>query len=299
MGTTWSVRVVADENRTAEISVTISHALETVIAQMSPWRPGSCINRFNNAPAGSWTAIPAEFERVLSCATEVAADSGGAFDPTLGALVDLWGFGGGGPVAAPPGAAAVASALEGAGWRRLSVQDGAVFQPGGLRLDFSGIAKGFAVDLVTERLAGLGFDSALVEIGGELRAFGVKPTGQPWWVDLEAPPGSPFDPCRFALFGQAIATSGDYRRFLVDADRRLSHTLDPFTGYPVSHGLASVTVLCDHAMLADAHATAITVLGPEAGHDYAVRHTLAALLVDHQQDRWRERMTPVLAAMLD
>ena len=299
MGTTWSVRVVAEEARKAEISVTISHALETVIVQMSPWRPDSCINRFNKALAGSWIAIPPEFTRVLTCATEVAADSGGAFDPTLGALVELWGFGAGGPVERPPAADAVAAARQNAGWRRLDGQDGAAFQPGGLRLDFSGIAKGFAVDLVVERLAALGFDAALVEIGGELRASGIKPNGQPWWVDLEAAPGSPFAPSRFALLGQAIATSGDYRRFLIHDGGRLSHTLDPFTGYPVSHGLASVTVLADSAMRADAYATAITVLGPDAGHDYAERNNLAALLVERQQQGWRERMTPVLAAMLD
>ena len=104
-------------------------------------------------------------------------------------------------------------------------------------------------------------------------------------------PGSPFAPSRFALYGQAIATSGDYRRFLVDDGGRLSHTLDPFTGFPVRHGLASVTVLADSAMLADAHATAITVLGPDAGYDYAARHNLAALLVERQQQGWRERMT--------
>jgi thiamine biosynthesis lipoprotein len=201
-------------------------------------------------------------------------------------------------VTRPPTADEVALAREGAGWRRLSCQDGAVFQPGGLRLDFSGIAKGYAVDLVAQGLAGLGFDSALVEIGGELHAAGIKPNGQPWWVDLEAPPGAPFDPCRFALYGSAIATSGDYRRVLVDGDQRFSHTLDPHTGYPVTHGLASVTVLAASAMLADAQATAVTVLGPDAGYDYAVRGELPALFVDRRQGHWRERMTPALAAML-
>ena len=299
MGTTWSVRVVADEDRKAEISVAISHALEAVIVQMSPWRPGSHINRFNNAPAGSWTEVPSEFARVLACALEIAADSDGAFDPTLGALIELWGFGASGPAEKPPAAEVVAAAHQGVGWRRLALQERAIFQPGGLRLDFSGIAKGFAVDLVAERLAELGFESALVEIGGELRAFGVKPNGQPWWVDLEAPPGSPFAPCRFALHGEAIATSGDYRRVLIEDGRRFPHTLDPSTGYPVAHGLASVTILAETAMLADAHATAVTVLGPDAGYDYALRHNLAALLVDRRQNRWRERMTPGLAAMLD
>lgn len=298
MGTTWSVRVVADSERTAEISSTISHCLDTVIVQMSPWRSGSHINRFNTAPAGSWIEVPQDFAAVLGCAMEIAKASAGAFDPTLGALVDLWGFGAAGPVTRPPTADEVALAREGAGWRRLSCQDGAVFQPGGLRLDFSGIAKGYAVDLVAQGLAALGFASALVEIGGELHAAGIKPNGQPWWVDLEAPPGAPFDPCRFALYDSAIATSGDYRRALVDEDQRFSHTLDPNTGFPVTHGLASVTVLAASAMLADAQATAVTVLGPDAGYDYAVRGELPALFVDRRQGHWRERMTPALAAML-
>ena len=175
---------------------------------------------------------------------------------------------------------------------------GAVFQPGGLRLDLSGIAKGYAVDLVAERLTALGFNSVLVEIGGELRGSGIKPDGHPWWVDLEAPPGSPFDPCRFALHGGAIATSGDYRRALTHEGRRYAHTLDPLTGRPVAHGLASVTILAESAMVADAQATAVTVLGPDLGYEYASRNGLAALLVDHRQGRWRERMTPALARMM-
>jgi thiamine biosynthesis lipoprotein len=139
----------------------------------------------------------------------------------------------------------------------------------------------------------------LVEIGGELRGDGVRPDGQPWWVDVEPPPGLSVPTLRVALCGLAVATSGDYRRFRLEGDRRLSHSIDPATGAPISNAVASVTVLHDSAMLADAWATAITVLGPERGMRLATQHGLAARLVERQGDGGREYMTPALAAMLD
>lgn len=299
IGTTWSVCAVHALATSADISRAVESCLKLVVRQMSPWAADSDITRFNLSAGGAWTAVPADFATVLEAALAVADASGGAFDPTIGAVVDLWGFGPPGPAARPPSRMEVEEALGPSGWRRLQYDGGRIHQPGGLRLDFSGIAKGYAVDLVCDALVALGCDSFLVEIGGELRGCGVKPDGHPWWVDIETPPESLLEPSRLALLDLAIATSGDYRRTLSHAGRQVSHTLDPRTGHPVTHGLASVTVVHNTAMMADVEATAITVLGPEAGYDYAVRRDLAALLVERQGDGWRERITPRLNRMAD
>jgi len=179
MGTTWSVRLVAGPRiDRAPLRRAIVDALAEVVAQMSTWAPDSDLSRFNRAAPGTWHALPDAFGQVLACALDVAARSDGAFDPTAGALVDAWGFG---PLARTgvPGAQALARARERAGWRRLTLAPGgdAVLQPGGLALDLSAIAKGHGVDLVSRRLAALGIDSHLVEVGGELRGAGVKPDG--------------------------------------------------------------------------------------------------------------------------
>lgn len=298
MGTTWSVRAVAETEQAPAITVAVQAALEEVIRQMSPWAPDSEISAYNRAAPGSWTRISPQFDTVLRAALAVASQSEGAFDPTLGAVAELWGFGSAGPVTQPPSPDKVRDALEAAGWGQVRSEEGRVRQPGGVRLDFSGIAKGYAVDLVFERLMAMGLASVLVEIGGELRGTGVRPDGQPWWVDIEMPPHSSLRACRLALHEVAVATSGDYRRTLEHEGASYSHTLDPRTGRPVLHRLASVTVIADTAMTADAQATAIMVLGPEAGHAYAVRHHLAALLVYPQANEWCERMTLPLARMM-
>ncbi|MBS7811117.1 FAD:protein FMN transferase [Roseococcus pinisoli] len=300
MGTTWSVRY-AGQAEPASLRPGIEARLERVIAQMSGWQAHSDLCRFNAAPAGSRHRLPAEFATVLACALEMAELSGGAFDPSMAPLVDLWGFG---PVPAAkpiPEADEVAAALADVGWRRLRLEEGCLDQQGVTRLDFSGIAKGYAVDLVAEYLASIGLVSFLVEIGGELRGQGMKPDGSPWWVALEAVPGAVRTEEDFllALHGLSVATSGDYRRFFEQDGHRYGHTLDPRTGWPVANSLASVTVLHPSCMRADAWATALFVLGPQAGLELATRHGIGALLVSREEGRLVEHMSPAFASMLD
>jgi len=290
MGTTWSVRLVAGPRiDRAPLRRAIVDALAEVVAQMSTWAPDSDLSRFNRAAPGTWHALPDAFGQVLACALDVAARSDGAFDPTAGALVDAWGFG---PLARTgvPGAQALARARERAGWRRLTLAPGgdAVLQPGGLALDLSAIAKGHGVDLVSRRLAALGIDSHLVEVGGELRGAGVKPDGQPWWVALEEP-GAAAPSTLVALHGLAVATSGDYRRWFEHEGTRYSHTIDPRDGRPIRHGLASVTVIHADCMHADAWSTALNVLGADAGLVLADRLGLAARFVQRAGDGVAER----------
>jgi thiamine biosynthesis lipoprotein len=297
MGTTWSVKLVAARGlHPAEIRGGIEARLDRVVAQMSTWEPDSDLSRFNRAPAGSWHALPDECLTVLAHALEVAGDTGGAYDPTVGALVDLWGFGPAQRRHTRPRADAIAAARARTGWAHLTLDARArrVRQPGGVSVDLSSIAKGFAVDQVAAHLRGLGVASYLVEIGGELRGHGAKPDGTPWWVALERP-----GDMIVALHGLSVATSGDYRRFFEDGGRSYSHTIDPRTGCPVDHGLASVTVLHPECMIADALATGLTVLGPAAGLAYARRRGLAALFIGRGLRGIEERMTPSFAAMLE
>ncbi len=301
MGTTWSVKLVAPPTADAgRLTALAQGELDAVVREMSPWEPLSDLSRYNRAAAGSWTALPPAFAQVLRCALEIAEQTDGAFDPTLGALVDLWGFGPRPFSGAPPEVSDIAKARDAAGWRHVALDGDKLYQPGGLRLDLNGIAKGFAVDQVAAALDRAGARSYLVEVGGELRGTGAKPDGQPWWVELERPPTSNDGPRTLvALHGLSAATSGDYRRFFEHDGRRYAHTLDPATAAPVAHSTLSVTVLAGSCMRADAYATALTVMALDAALAFAAEHDLAAMILAQGPGGPEERLSPALTAMLE
>jgi thiamine biosynthesis lipoprotein len=299
MGTRWSVRLSARPGADLHaLHGGIQQALDLVVAQMSTWDAGSDISRYRNAQAGSWLRLPGEFARVLDCAIDIAQASDGAFDPTLGPLVDLWGFGSAGTPRRVPAAVDVAGARARSGWGRIERRDGGreLLQPGGLQLDLSAIAKGFGADLVATRLRERGIDAALVEVGGEIRGYGRKPDGEPWRVLVESAvdgnaPADELPPRVLDLDDVAVATSGDrWHRFEEDG-RRYAHTIDPRTGTPVADAAASVTVVAADAMHADAWATALTVMGSTAGMEFARVRGLAARFVVREEGRLRESMT--------
>ena len=301
MGVAWRVKAVAPPGFDLDgAQVQVQAALNAVVAQMSPWEPNSDISRFNGAPAGAWMDLPDAFLHVLDRALHWAQASGGAFDPAVGRLVDLWGFGPPGAVEAPPSDAAITKALAEGGWDRLARDGRRVFQPGGLALDLSGIAKGFGVDEVSAVLRRLGLRDHLVEIGGELCGEGVKPDGGPWWAEIAVPPGLalPGGPILVALHGLSIATSGDYRRVLEHEGRRYAHTLDPRTGRPAETGLRSVSVIAATCMDADALCTVLGVLGPDEGAGFAAAHGVAAFMLVEDIQGLHEVVSPALAAML-
>lgn len=297
MGTSWSLQAVAPP---PGITREVDAVLARIVATFSHWEPDSALSRCNNGPLGRWHPLTAEALRVYDAALEVAARSEGAFDPAAGLLVDLWGFGPPGPRADMPAPDAVAQALAASGARhlRLDEDERRLCRTGAARLDLSGIAKGYAVDAVAERLLALGVADFLIEIGGELRGHGIKPDGQPWWVELEQAPGAALPPLRIALHEMAVATSGDYRRFFEQQGRRYAHSIDPRTGYPIDNAVASVSVLHREAMLADAWATAITVLG-EPGMALAAREGLAVQMILRTPTGFREQLSPALQALLD
>ncbi|HEX8403584.1 MAG TPA: FAD:protein FMN transferase [Duganella sp.] len=320
MGTSWSVRLVAVPGDPLDhLQYGLQQQLDAVVAEMSHWEAESDLGRFNRAEAGSWQALPPAFFDVLSFAMGVARDSGGAYDPCAGTLVNLWGFGPYGrfdqPEFVPPSRdeIAVARTQLAASGVRLERESRRALQPGGVQLDLSAVAKGYSVDRLAYYLKTQGIQHYLVEVGGELRGAGVKPDGQPWWVALEevgadapradqaAEPAS-LASLVLALHGLAVATSGDYRRYFELDGQRYSHTIDPRSGMPIANNLASVTVVHAHCMAADAWSTALTVLGAEQGLAMAERLGLAARFVARCADGdggFTEHMTTHLSGMLD
>lgn len=293
MGTTWSVRFAAPAGlRLGAIEAAITRALDAVIDEMSHWEPDSRLSIFNRAAAGTRHALPAGFATVMQAALQIAEASGGAFDPCVGDVVRRWGFG-------PPGA--IDEGTVRCDWRALELDGRGLLQPGGARLDLSAIAKGHAVDRVAQVLEDLGITDHLAEVGGELRGTGLKPDGQPWWVDIEAPAtDAGLAPLRIALHGLSIATSGDYRRYRIDdGGRRLSHSIDPRSGAPIAHGLASVSVVHESAMWADGWSTALMVLGLDEGLELARTRGLAAHFVQRTEGGgFAERFSPAMEALL-
>jgi thiamine biosynthesis lipoprotein len=298
MGTTWSVKLVCHAAALAVLDQGIQAQLDDVVAQMSTWEADSDLSRFNRAAPGTAQILPQAFCAVLDAALALAADTDGAYDPTIGPLVNLWGFGpdAGRGVSPTPGELAIERAR--VGWQRLHFDPATrtVVQPGDCYVDLSSIAKGHGVDRVAEYLIVQGIASFLVEVGGELRAHGCKPDGKSWQIAVETPHDEGSAAAVVALDGCSIATSGDYRRYFEDAVGRHSHTIDPRSGHPVSHRLASVTVLHPLCMHADALATALAVLGPQHGMAYANRHGLAALFVVKSEDGFVTRATPGFVA---
>ena len=285
MGTDWSVRLMLPEGVDgAALAQALQRELDAIVAQMSHWEADSLLSRYNRAEAGSWHALPPQFFEVAEYALRVAGDSGWAYDPAAGALVNLWGFGAAGRYdqagfyAPAPEAIAAVQSRRAASRPVLDREGRHLLQPGGAILDFSSVAKGYGVDRLGLCLERLGVCHYLVEVGGELRGAGVKPGGEPWWVEIEGVPDAGCNPTQavIALHGLAVATSGDYRRWFHHGLTRASHTLDPRTGRPVANGLASVTVVAETCMAADALSTALTVMGPEEGRRFADARGIAA-----------------------
>lgn len=269
MGTRWSTSV--DVDNTVDLTALrqdLADAVALVDEQMSPWKPNSDLMRLNRAPVGDWVDLPAEILEVMDCALDVHRLSAGAFDPCVGALVDAWGFG---AARDAPDAQAIRAARQSpplAAHRCLELDrtSGRARKHATLQLDLCGIAKGYAVDRMANVLQQHGVRHALAALDGELRAVGGQASGGPWAVALERPEAG-----RRAVHGVieleelAVATSGDYRRYLEVADARLAHTMDARRCAPVNNAVASVTVLARSCMHADAWATALLVAGPQEG----------------------------------
>ena len=298
MGTTYHIVIspaVTDAEQT-RLQQEVDLRLEHLNDLMSTYRPDSELSRFNRRTELDWFPVSSETALVVARSLEISTLSHGAFDATVGPVVRLWNFGPDpGPDAIPP-QTNVDQELARVGYQRIEVR----LEPPALRkerpdgeLHLSALAKGYAVDAVLEVVRPAVGSGCLVEIGGEIRTVGTKADGSPWKVAIERPTAGRRDLQEtLRLTDAALATSGDYRNFVEIAGVRYSHTIDPITGRPVAHRLSSASVLANNCMDADALATALMVLGPEKGYDWAEKHGLAALLLVPAGDNFRELVTP-------
>lgn len=302
MGTSYHITVLANDQVTIspdELQLAIEQQLQLINQQMSTYLPDSEISRFNSAPVNKWVNVSSNLFDVLVMSLELGWLTNGAFDISIGPLVKLWGFG---PGASDnphvedktvPAAETIAELLNITGFQNLELNlaDGDIRKTQPISIDLSGIAKGLAVDKVTALLNYAGYSDFMVEVGGELRLQGNSIRGTPWRIAIEQPEVSAFGLVHSAVSvsGVGMATSGDYRNYFEHGGKRYSHTIDPTTGYPIEHKLASVTVIADTAAYADGLATAINVMGPELGMRFAEQHNFAIYMIIKTDDGFAAR----------
>jgi thiamine biosynthesis lipoprotein len=285
MGTTWTVKVIDVSSQVTEekLQAGIQSIVDLVNQRMSTYQPDSELSRFNREDPGEWFNVSEDTWEVIRQGLSISRLTGGSFDMTVGPLVNLWGFGPDPTTNDSPAPNEIALALQRIGYESIELSDGAPYQvlkTKDIYLDLSAIAKGFAVDKVADYLESLGIINYMVEIGGELRLKGYNKRGTGWRIAIESPLVDQRMVQRAILTGDmAVATSGDYRNYFESDEVRYSHTIDPKSGYPISHNLASVTVVTPTAMVADSLATAFMVMGAAPGLALAERENIAVLFI--------------------
>jgi FAD:protein FMN transferase len=306
MGATFSVKAVVDRGgldsaRHAELDRTIRLQLARINGLMSTWDPDSELSRFNRSASLDPFPVSPETFDVLRWALDLAALTGGALDVTVAPLVAAWGFGPDGARGAPPSPEEIARLREATGAGSLELDAAARTvrrtRPG-VRVDLSALAPGYAVDRLWTELTRRGLTDFLVDVGGELRTRGCNDAGEPWQIAIERPlPNERAIQHLVYVSDLAIATSGDYQRYREVDGRRVTHIVDPRTGSPIDHRLASVTVVDALAVRADALATALLVLGTAEGMALAESLELAALFVERTGAGFAERATSRFEAL--
>jgi thiamine biosynthesis lipoprotein len=296
MGTQFNVTLASNDADVDFLQQEIEASLDAVDRMMSTYKADSEISRFSSNATTEWQQVSAEFCASVENALGLSALTNGAFDITVGPLVNLWGFGPGDTVDEPPADADIAALLLLVGYEHLQAD---CSRPAlkkdiiELALDMSAFGKGYAADRVADWLDDAGIGDYLVEVGGELRVAGHNADGKMWSVGIEAPLTDQRRPHTIIrLTDAAVATSGDYRNYFESAGQRYSHTIDTRTGRPVSHSLVSVTVVDSNGYRADALATALLVMGPENAMALALKEKLAALFLLRNDAGIEELTTP-------
>lgn len=304
MGTTYTVKIAAAPAGVDShaVRVAIDEVLARIDRGMSGYRGDSEVSRFNASAGTGWFDVSADLATVVRAALEVSEQSRGAFDITVAPLVNAWGFGTTQPAATSPDDATIAAIRARTGYQKLHVRT----DPPALRkdvadlsIDLNGIAPGYAVDLLARRLLSMHIENFMIDIGGEVRARGRNVSGEPWRVAVERPVDS--EPTPYAIVqldNMSVTTSGEYRHYYSRDGRRYSHTIDPRTGRPVEHDLASVVVIGQASMAIDAWATAFNVLGAQAGYELAAQHRMPVMFIEGPADRLRSRVTPQFESYL-
>jgi thiamine biosynthesis lipoprotein len=304
MGTSWSVTLRPDPAGIDRdvLQQQLQQRLDLINRLMSTYDPTSEVSRFNDQASSDWFAISAETAQVIKLSQSISALTGGAFDISVGPLVDLWGFGPPPRGDKLPAEKQVREVLARIGYQNILLRPAPAaikkLIPD-LRIDLSAVAKGFAVDQLADLLEQQGIDNYLLEIGGELRISGHRHAGKAWRIAIEKPlDGTREVATVFPLTETAVATSGDYRNFYLKDGQRYSHTIDPVTGLPSRHRLASVTVLDQSCARADALATALMVMGEEKGRRFCEENQLAAYFLIHENESIIEYTSPAFKAFM-
>lgn len=286
MGTSYHIKITPTPGSSInqqQLEKKITVRLDQIDQKMSTYKTDSDLSRFNRSDINQWIPIAEETFFVIAAGQQISALSNGAFDITVGKLVNLWGFGPTINATLVPDPQSIHQLQQRIGYQRLKLQPhppAILKQTEHVYVDLSAIAKGYAVDAVSLVLENNGIENYLVEIGGEIRTAGHKGADLPWVIGVESPVASERAVQKLLHLGTAaMATSGDYRNYFEHEGKRFSHTIDPRSGYPIEHKLASVTVIADNCMQADALATALMVLGPELGMQFAQKNNIAAFMI--------------------
>jgi thiamine biosynthesis lipoprotein len=310
MGTTYRVKVVhlgLDGERVQILAETVAAELEDTNTSMSTYIESSELMRFNRASPKDPFELSQSAWEIFSMAQEVSRRTGGAFDVTVGPLVNAWGFGPGSEVSdtLPEEISdeELAVLRQRVGFEKLTLADGprtVIANSEGVFCDLSAIAKGYGVDQVAKALMKIGEHDFMIEVGGEVRASGRNAQGTPWRIGIERPETATRGSVQLVvpLTNAALATSGNYRIYREVRGQRVAHILDPRSGRPITHRLASVSVVDERCAMADALATGLYVMGPEEGYTWAVAEEVAAVFLVREDKSFREIRTPAFEALL-
>lgn len=298
MGTTYSVALYGSDKNVSlvELQSSIRNILEDVDEIASTYRSDSELSRFNRGASSDWQEVSPAFCKMVERSLLISVETSGAFDITVGPLVELWGFGTAMRQDNIPSDSEVTTAMNLVGYEEIEAdcERPAIRKLNGqARLDLSAWAKGHAADLIAAHLNTRGLSDYLVEVGGELQLSGSRARSNPYRIALEhAASNDDLTYEVFALTDIGVATSGDYHNYYEVDGERYSHTIDPRTGRPVTHTLSTVSVISDSTADADAYATALLVMGPERGYEFAIKNGIAAYMTEYSGSGVRTRETP-------
>ena len=300
MGTTYMIKVVNSAANSGQTQEHLKKQVDSLLyqvdkIQMSTYNPESELSRFNRYRGTDWFPVSSNLAEVITESHAIYQKTGGAFDITVGPLVNLWGFGPAEQKSELPSESDIIACKKLVGQNNIVVRS----NPPAVKknidrayCDLSAIAKGFAVDAVAEFLQSAGYNDYLVEIGGEIRAGGATAAGEVWRIGVATPMSKGGIQKVVRVSNTGMATSGDYLNYFEKDGVRYSHTIDPSTGRPITHKLASVTVIHSSCMLADGYATAIDVMGPEKGFEFALKMELPVYMIVRSENGFIEKMTP-------
>ncbi len=278
MGTSYLINVLGDDRIQQDI---IDKRLVEINNTFSTWQDDSELSKLNRAPVDEWIEVSSELYSMLKQSEEVYQQTDGYFDPGIGRLIDLWGFGASGGRTEAPKREEIEKAFENSSIRHLLMEDGQVKKTKNIHINLSAIAKGYAVDEIASLIKMSGIRNFLVEVGGEIVASGSN-RGDDWVVGIERPDNKA--PIPIVLKDASIATSGNYRNYFIWEGKKYMHIFNPATGLPANNDLSSATVIHPQSTMSDAYATAMMAMGSVKAIELANKLKLTALLITIKED---------------